>query len=243
MSFSFGLKCGKWSLGLLASLGMFLGACHGQSPSTPPKYIVRKMVFQLPFMMDAAIIADVREMDLWVRDVTGQWEVMDRVPPTSRVFSCKVSQDGEYGFSIVMVEKNGKFTPADPTQRPPELLVQVETKTKGSGPISEVLPPGSTPAKSSLPPPTLKFTGNHPMLEANETPNEETAPKIPAHETEAAAVGELPSFSPESLHDAVLQHDAGTSVSTGQHRALHKDSPGARPGGPPGQQYPCQHRL
>jgi hypothetical protein len=161
-------------------------------------------VFHLPFKMDDASLANIREMELWVRD-GGQWKIMDRVSPAARYFTCQVSKDGEYGFSIVMVDRNGKSSPADVTVRPPELLVLVESK--------EGTPSAKAPAKASLPPPTLKFTGNQPLPDAREPQSEPAQPKLPGHETQSPA-GELPSFSSESLHDAVLHHDAGTSTTT-----------------------------
>jgi hypothetical protein len=202
MSSEFGWKtAGKCSLGLLAAVGVFLGVCQGQSSSA--KYIVKKSVFHLPFNTDEASIANVREMELWVRDGTGQWKIMDRVAPTAKHFTCEVAQDGEYGFSIVMVDKSGKSTPADVMHRAPELTVLVDTKA---------VPSAASPAKSSLPPPTLKFSGNQPMPEVNET-EEPASPVIPGQKTKNSSA-ELPTFSPQSLHDAVLLHDAGTSVST-----------------------------
>lgn len=205
MLFSRGLKSIACSIGVVVGLAMGLGTCHGQTA----KYIVKKTVFHLPFKADSSSLSDIREMELWVRDGAGQWKVMDRVAPSAKHFTCQVPQDGEYGFSIVMMDKSGKASPADVTQRPPELVVLVETKAKGATPIKDAVPPA--PAKSSVPPPTLKFSGNQPMPDVNETETEQ-GPSIPNHETQAPPVGQLPSFTAESLHDAVLQHDAGTSV-------------------------------
>jgi len=200
MSCSFGCKsAAKWSLGLLASLGIFMGVCHGQS-AAPARYVVKKTLFHLPFKLDPANMADVREMDLWMRDSAGQWRIMDRVSPTAKFFTCQVSQDGEYGFSIVMVDRSGKSNPANVMSRPPELIVQVDTRSMGSAP-------------STMPPPTLKFSGNQAIPEINDMLSEPASSMIQTQETQAPPTGELPSFSSESLHDAVMQHDAGTSVS------------------------------
>jgi len=211
MSFACGWKsAGKWSLGLLASLGVVLGVCQGQSSSPAAKYIVKKSLFHLPFKMDDASMTTTREMELWMRDGSGQWKIMDRVAPSAKYFTCQVAQDGAYGFSIVMVDRNGKSSPADVTTRAPELMVVVDTRSQQAMPAADSIP------KSSLPPPTLKFTGNQPMPELNES-EEPASPVIPSQPQTKTQSSELPMFSSDALHDAVLQHDAGTSVSTTPH--------------------------
>ena len=212
MSCSFGCKsAAKWSLGLLASLGIFMSVCHGQS-AAPPRYVVKKSLFHLPFKLDPANMADVREMDLWMRDGAGQWRVMDRVSPTAKYFTCQVPQDGEYGFSIVMVDRNGRSSPANVMTRPPELIVQVDTRM-GSAPMT-------------MPPPTLKFSGTQAIPEINDTMSE---PAMMTQETQAPSTTELPAFSSESLHDAVMQHDAETSVSSAGMPTMPTSMPATMP--------------
>lgn len=111
---------------------VFAGYASAQE-STPAlaggsgKYHVKTMVFNLPFKIDPRTQMQVQEMQLWGCDDKANWQIMDRVAPTASCFTCRVPRDGEYGFSIVTLDRQGKLTPGDVTRKPAELIVVVSS--------------------------------------------------------------------------------------------------------------------
>jgi hypothetical protein len=181
MSLPFVKRIRRWSSALAIAGGLgFAVQAQAQVQAQPPtaqavsalpaKYVVRSATFHLPFKIGKAAQANVREMHLWMRDEAGRWKMVDRVPPSANHFTCRVLGDGEYGFSIVTVDRRGVATPKNITQQPPELLVIVETRPQTARPaldadFAPVTPAASIQAaagtETSLPvPPLARATGN-----------------------------------------------------------------------------------
>lgn len=124
-------------LGLLASF--LIASATGAQESIPSlsggsgKYLVKTRNFNLPFKIDPRTQLHVQEMQLWGCDKKGNWQIMDRVAPTANCFTCQVHGDGEYGFSIVTLDRQGKLSPEDVTRRPAELFVVVNSGRETAG--------------------------------------------------------------------------------------------------------------
>ncbi|MBM4068051.1 MAG: hypothetical protein FJ271_03780 [Planctomycetes bacterium] len=180
---AFSSKRGKLlMMAVLGASGLFVGTATAQENmphvasthvpvstapmNAPGKYQVKSLAFKLPFRIDPRTHANVQEMHLWSCDDQGVWLIMDRVSPSAGFFTCRVGQDGEYGFSIVTVDGAGKVHPADVSRRPPELLVVVHSGSEAASvpPLSPLISdaPASPPlslapqtASTPLPPPIV----------------------------------------------------------------------------------------
>jgi hypothetical protein len=124
-------------LRLVAFLTAVLGAvglARGQASATaaaaalPKKTFTKNVSFDLPIVMDDALRATLREVCLYVKRPTTGWTRHEAVPPSATRFSHKVGQDGEYWFSLVTVDKQGRMTPSDVGSEPPGLRVVVDTQ-------------------------------------------------------------------------------------------------------------------
>jgi hypothetical protein len=122
--------------------------------STPGKIYTNKTVFHLPIKIDERLRSDLREVILYVKEGAGDWQRRDAVPATETHFTFRVPHDGEYWFSVVTVDKNGRSTPADVSREQPGLIVVVDTRSK-DGPASAPATPAGmpTPAPSAATPP------------------------------------------------------------------------------------------
>src|SRR5262249_35251682 len=85
-----------------------------------------------------------REVLLFVKVEGGPWEIKDKAAPTQKGFRFTATQDGEYWFTSVAVDRSGNKTPADPDRQPPSLVVVVDTQPPevelGAGPGSPGIP-------------------------------------------------------------------------------------------------------
>jgi len=194
MSLPFAKKIRMWSSALAIVAGMGVSAeARAQAPVTqtaaamPTKYVVHNTLFHLPFKIGPAAQATSREMQLWMRDDSGHWKLVDRVAPSGNHFTCRVPRDGEYGFSIVTVDRRGVASPRNVTQRAPELMVVVEARQQtlpGTAPAAEVVPataanmPSSTPDMIVPAFPVQRSGGNQPLPSVAESvaPTSEPAP-------------------------------------------------------------------
>lgn len=131
---------------LLAALAP-VGWVHGQSAPTTgtgdeqaKKIYTRNGTFYLPVQMDDKLRSTLKEVRLYVKQGNADWVRQETAPAQITHFSPKVSRDGEYWFSLVTVDREGKQTPEDVSREAPGLRVVVDTRS----PSIEVLP-GSTP--------------------------------------------------------------------------------------------------
>jgi len=113
--------------------------------SQPPKKIyTHASQFRLPFNLDEADRGRIRDVLLFVKAGDDAWRQQDTAAPTQAHFSFRAPRDGEYAFSVVVVDNAGNATPADVTRQPPSLIVVVDTQrpeievrespTPGTGP-------------------------------------------------------------------------------------------------------------
>src|SRR5262249_35453678 len=120
----------SWVAGLLLTtrLALSLPAAHGQpldlpsqgAPAAPIKSYVNRSVFHLPVMIDDRSRAGLRELQLFVRESPERpWTLREKAPPTAPGFTYRAGQDGEYWFTVVTVDANGKPSPADVNAEPP----------------------------------------------------------------------------------------------------------------------------
>lgn len=92
--------------------------------------------FHLPVKIEDRFRDNLREMVLYVKAGQADWMRQEAIAPTGTHFTYKVPQDGEYWFTVVMVDRAGRATPADVGQAPPGLKVVVDTQP----PLLEVRP-------------------------------------------------------------------------------------------------------
>jgi hypothetical protein len=98
------------------------------SVPAPKKVYTRFAQFRLPFILDDADRALLREVLLFVKAGDEAWAHKDSAAPTQTHFSFRAPRDGEYWFTTVVVDKGGNAVPADVTRQPPGLVVIVDTQ-------------------------------------------------------------------------------------------------------------------
>jgi len=128
---------------LLAVLGLALGqqAAGAQEPRTIPKSYLNKGTVHLPIQIDDRVRPQIQEVQLFVRDgAQAPWVLRERVPATQPFFTYRATHEGEFWFSVVTVDKNGRSIPADVSKEPPGLIVVIDS----TPPQSEVQILGST---------------------------------------------------------------------------------------------------
>src|SRR5262249_2437063 len=69
-----------------------------------------------------------REVQLYVKGGNDGWACKETAPPNKEFFTFRAPEDGEYWFTIVTVDRNGKATPADVTREQPSFIVVVDTQ-------------------------------------------------------------------------------------------------------------------
>jgi hypothetical protein len=115
------------SLLLVSSVALLAQAA--QAPAPLPKNYINKAVLSLPIQIDPRLQAGLREVQLWVKeDPAKPWAFQQKAPPTQAEFRFRAPHDGEYWFTIVSVDRNGRQTPADLKDEPPGVIVVVDTR-------------------------------------------------------------------------------------------------------------------
>jgi hypothetical protein len=104
------------------------GNLRDQPGVLPKKIYTRFSQFRLPFNLDDADRARLREVLLFVKAGDEPWQHKDSAAPTQAHFSFRAPRDGEYWFTTVVVDKGGNAVPADVTGQPPGLVVVVDTQ-------------------------------------------------------------------------------------------------------------------
>ena len=129
---------------LLAPVLVFATAAGAQTPvsaqaSRPvlAKTYMSKSAFYLPVIIDDRVRGSLAEIQLYVKDHPARpWILKEKAAPSTRGFTYHATQDGEYWFNVVTVDKTGHMTPADLTNEPPGLVVVLDTQ----GPLLDVRP-------------------------------------------------------------------------------------------------------
>jgi hypothetical protein len=117
---------------LLAALAQSAVPAWGQSPggptALPEKIYTKSSAFDLPILMKDHAQHMLREVLLFVKAPGASWVRQDTAPPTATKFSYRAKEDGEYWFTLVTVDNQGRATPPDVVSAPPGLRVVVDTK-------------------------------------------------------------------------------------------------------------------
>src|SRR5438067_9944188 len=92
-------------LALLPGLGSEGVTARAQTPGSGSaaspaagKIYTNKTVFHLPIKIDERLRTELREVFLYVKDGTGEWQRKDAGPPTQSHFTFRVPHDGEFWF-------------------------------------------------------------------------------------------------------------------------------------------------
>jgi hypothetical protein len=123
----------RWGLGAGAFLALSAGLAglgHAQVPSQAPKekrIYTNKNSFRMPVKIVEADRANLKEVRLYVKHGTADWVCQETAAPTVQFFNYQVPRDGEYWFSIAMVDRHGVMTPSDIAKQPAGLQVVVDT--------------------------------------------------------------------------------------------------------------------
>lgn len=118
--------------------------------STTGKVYTRRTLFELPVNIEAKMRANLKEVALFVKVLPGQWVQQEVAPPTITKFTYQAPQDGEYWFLVAIVDRNGRRTPADLNQEPPQLMVVVDTRPPQVDILPQALPNGELVLRCNL---------------------------------------------------------------------------------------------
>lgn len=113
---------------VLSAAAILGTAVQAQTPAAPGKIYTKRTAFKLPVKIEDKDRAGLDKVQLYVKDGNEPWACKDVAPPTQPDFTYHVQHDGEYWFSVVTVDKNGKTTPSDVTKEAPGLVVVVDTQ-------------------------------------------------------------------------------------------------------------------
>jgi hypothetical protein len=83
--------------------------------------------FDLPVEMDPVYRASLAEIRLYVKTPTTGWTILDKGTAEVKRFNIHVPQDGEYWYSLVTVDKQGRMSPPDVNLEPPAQRVVVDS--------------------------------------------------------------------------------------------------------------------
>ncbi|MBI1831058.1 MAG: hypothetical protein HYR84_06375 [Planctomycetes bacterium] len=94
----------------------------------PPLNYTRSQSFNLPINMDKNDRMTLSEIRLYVRTPTTGWQLQDKGGPDLTQFNIKAAQDGEYWYTLALVDRTGRMTPSDVNLEPPQQRVVIDTK-------------------------------------------------------------------------------------------------------------------
>ncbi|HEV3263808.1 MAG TPA: hypothetical protein VG013_43635 [Gemmataceae bacterium] len=120
----------RFAVLVLSGVALLGPSARAQTSSGPPsKIYTRHTAFKLPIKIDDKDRAGLESVKLYVKNgPSDAWVCKVTAPPSQPNFTYQVEHDGEYWFSVVTVDKNGKSTPADVRQEQPGLVVVVDTQ-------------------------------------------------------------------------------------------------------------------
>jgi hypothetical protein len=118
-------------------------ATANAAPAVPAKMqFTNKQQFRLKADLGNADRQRLREVQLYVKGGQDGWACKETGKPDKEFFSFRAPEDGEYWFTIVTVDKNGKATPADVTREEPSFVVVVDTQPPE---VTVTVPPTRNP--------------------------------------------------------------------------------------------------
>ena len=113
----------------------------GGADSAAPRSYWNKQVLFLPVQIDPAVLPNIQEVQLYVKDHPSKpWLLRDKAPPTQTAFAFRPTADGEYWFTVVTVDRAGKSTPPDLAQVVPHRLDGELAWTIGAGVAGTQMP-------------------------------------------------------------------------------------------------------
>jgi hypothetical protein len=138
------LLLGWAGAGPLASQAFAQGAEKAAVQDAAPvqRNYLNKSVIQLPIQINEQSRSLISEIQLFVKESpTAPWTKRDQVGPSAKAFTFQVQRDGEYWFTMVTVDKQGRGYPSDLKNEPPGLVVMIDT----TPPQIDLTNLGSTP--------------------------------------------------------------------------------------------------
>jgi hypothetical protein len=131
-------------LGGGTALGLFLGGlASAQSPviqngaepaavqeSTQPlRNYLRSNVIRLPIEFNPQLRSAIQEIRLYCKEgLDAQWTLREKTDSSADAFTLRLQKDGEYAFTMVTVDKQGRAFPEDLQKESPGLIVIVDTQ-------------------------------------------------------------------------------------------------------------------
>ncbi|MSQ93746.1 MAG: hypothetical protein EXR98_04230 [Gemmataceae bacterium] len=99
-------------------------------PTAPvERNFLNKNLIRLPIEMDQQIRKAIKEIHLYVKDQpSSPWTLKDKVGAAEKSFTFQAPRDGEYWFTMVTVDKQGRSHPADVRTEAPGLAVVIDTQ-------------------------------------------------------------------------------------------------------------------
>lgn len=95
----------------------------------PTKTHLKTSTIQLPIEIQERARADIREIQIYVKDAAGApWVLKERLPPTETHYIFQAPHDGEYWFKLGIVDRNGACNIADISREVPDTIVVVAAK-------------------------------------------------------------------------------------------------------------------
>ncbi len=92
-----------------------------------PRHFTQSLTFDMPVQMEAADRLKLQEFRLYMRTPSSGWQVHGKGHAGLTKFSCKVPCDGEYWFTLVTVDRDGRMDPSDVILEAPGQRVIVDT--------------------------------------------------------------------------------------------------------------------
>ncbi|MSQ94494.1 MAG: hypothetical protein EXR98_08050 [Gemmataceae bacterium] len=112
---------------LTGSASIAIAQATDAAASQSSRHFTKSQTFDLPIKMDAAERLKLQEFRLYMRTPSTPWQLHDRGSATQTKFTCKVPRDGEYWFTLVIVDREGCMDPPDVNLEAPGQRVIVDT--------------------------------------------------------------------------------------------------------------------
>jgi hypothetical protein len=126
-----GLLLGWTGTGALAVQTSEAGAQPAAVQDAVPvqRNYLNKSIIQLPIQINEQSRSLIAEIHLYVKDhPSAPWTMRDKVGPATKAFTFQVPRDGEYLFTMVTMDKQGRGYPTDLRNEPPGLVVVIDTQ-------------------------------------------------------------------------------------------------------------------
>jgi hypothetical protein len=135
----FGINRRSCGLPALLAVLVVVGLANAVARANPPageavagKHYTRETVFRLPIKIEEKSRGNIKEVHLYVKSPTSNWQRVDQASPAQSEFKFKAPQDGEYWFTLVTVDMKGtpSPSPSDLSRLPADEIVMVVVDTQ-----------------------------------------------------------------------------------------------------------------